>query len=70
MHSGHNFWYPAADTHRFQSGEQFFQYLINSWTTIVELLSFYKRLLAFEATLGGKPLPKIDLTYQPGISDF
>jgi peptide/bleomycin uptake transporter len=47
-----------------------FQYLVNSWTTIVELLSVYKRLLAFEATLGGKPLPKIDLTYQPGISDF
>jgi peptide/bleomycin uptake transporter len=46
-----------------------FQYLVNSWTTIVELLSVYKRLLAFEATLGGKQLPKIDLTYQPGISD-
>ncbi|MCG8686445.1 MAG: peptide antibiotic transporter SbmA [Desulfobacterales bacterium] len=46
-----------------------FQYLVNSWTTIVELLSVYKRLLAFEATLGGKPLPKIDRTYQPGISD-
>ena len=46
-----------------------FQYLVNSWTTIVELLSVYKRLLAFEATVGGKPLPKIDQTYQPGISD-
>jgi peptide/bleomycin uptake transporter len=46
-----------------------FQYLVNSWTTIVELLSVHKRLLAFEATLGGKPLPKIDLTYKPGISD-
>ena len=46
-----------------------FQYLVNSWTTIVELLSVYKRLLAFEATLGGKPLPEIDRTYQPGISD-
>ncbi len=46
-----------------------FQYLVNSWTTIVELLSVYKRLLAFEATLGGKPLPKIDQTYQPGVSD-
>ncbi len=47
-----------------------FQYLVNSWTTIVELLSVYKRLLAFEATLGGGPLPKIDQTYKPGISDF
>jgi peptide/bleomycin uptake transporter len=46
-----------------------FQYLVNSWTTIVELLSVYKRLHAFEATLGGKPLSKIDLTYHPDISD-
>ena len=28
-----------------------FQYLVNSWTTIVELLSIYKRLRAFEATI-------------------
>ena len=47
-----------------------FQYLVNSWTTIVELLSVYKRLVAFEATLDGKPLPKIDQTYRPGISDY
>ena len=46
-----------------------FQYLVNSWTTIVELLSVYKRLLAFEATLGGKSLPEIDRTYEPGVSD-
>jgi peptide/bleomycin uptake transporter len=25
-----------------------FQYLVNSWTTIVELMSVYKRLNAFE----------------------
>ena len=37
-----------------------FQYLINSWTTIVELLSIYKRLRAFEATIQGEPLPEID----------
>ncbi|KAA8996348.1 peptide antibiotic transporter SbmA [Affinibrenneria salicis] len=29
-----------------------FQYLINSWSTIVELLSIYKRLRAFESTIG------------------
>jgi len=29
-----------------------FQYLVNSWTTIVELLSVYKRLKAFESVLG------------------
>lgn len=28
-----------------------FQYLVNSWTTIVELLSVHKRLKAFESTL-------------------
>lgn len=28
-----------------------FQYLVNSWTTIVELLSVYKRLKAFESVL-------------------
>ncbi|MBA3447274.1 MAG: peptide antibiotic transporter SbmA [Pseudaminobacter sp.] len=37
-----------------------FQYLVNSWPTIVELLSVYKRLRAFEATLEGEPLPEID----------
>jgi peptide/bleomycin uptake transporter len=37
-----------------------FQYLINSWTTIVELQSIYKRLRAFEAVIHGKPLPSID----------
>lgn len=46
-----------------------FQYLVNSWTTIVELLSVYKRLASFEAAFSGEPLPVIDSTYQPGISD-
>lgn len=40
-----------------------FQYLVNSWTTIVELLSIYKRLRAFEATIEGEPLPEIDRRY-------
>jgi peptide/bleomycin uptake transporter len=40
-----------------------FQYLVNSWSTIVELLSIYKRLQAFEATLSGDPLPEIDREY-------
>ena len=31
-----------------------FQYLVNSWTTVVELLSIYKRLRAFEATIHGE----------------
>jgi peptide/bleomycin uptake transporter len=37
-----------------------FQYLINSWTTIVELQSIYKRLRAFEASIRGTPLPLIE----------
>ncbi len=40
-----------------------FQYLVNSWTTIVELLSIYKRLRAFEAAIEGEPLPDIDRRY-------
>ena len=38
-----------------------FQYLINSWTTIVELLSVYKRLKAFEAAIAGMPVPPPEL---------
>ncbi|MBB4188371.1 peptide antibiotic transporter SbmA [Sinorhizobium terangae] len=37
-----------------------FQYLVNSWPTIVELLSIYKRLRAFESILDEEPLPQID----------
>ena len=37
-----------------------FQFLVNSWTTIIELISIYKRLQAFEATLTDAPLPQID----------
>ncbi|WP_110747862.1 peptide antibiotic transporter SbmA [Phyllobacterium leguminum] len=40
-----------------------FQYLANSWSTIVELLSIYKRLRAFEAAIDGEPLPQIDQEY-------
>ncbi|RLP23240.1 peptide antibiotic transporter SbmA [Mesorhizobium sp. YM1C-6-2] len=40
-----------------------FQFLVNSWPTIVELLSVHKRLRAFEATLEGAPLPDIDRHY-------
>lgn len=40
-----------------------FQYLVSSWPTIVELISIYKRLRAFEATLEGAPLSEIDRHY-------
>ncbi len=46
-----------------------FQYLVNSWTTIVELLSVYKRLASFEAAIYHKPLPRIDSEYRPEVSD-
>ncbi|HTK35637.1 MAG TPA: peptide antibiotic transporter SbmA [Caulobacteraceae bacterium] len=39
-----------------------FQYLVNSWSTIVELQSIYKRLRSFEAVIRGAPLPAIDRT--------
>jgi peptide/bleomycin uptake transporter len=37
-----------------------FQYLVNSWTTIVELMSVYKRLRSFEAAIKHETLPAID----------
>lgn len=40
-----------------------FQYLVNAWPTIVELLSIYKRLKSFEAVLSGERLPEIDRRY-------
>lgn len=40
-----------------------FQYLINSWTTLVELLSIYKRLRSFERTLDNLPDPQ-DVTVE------
>ncbi|MBN9072129.1 MAG: peptide antibiotic transporter SbmA [Rhizobiales bacterium] len=40
-----------------------FQFLVSSWSTIVELQSVHKRLRAFEATLKGEALPEIDRHY-------
>ena len=37
-----------------------FQYLVNSWTTIVDLMSVYKRLRGFEAMIAGEPLPALE----------
>jgi peptide/bleomycin uptake transporter len=42
-----------------------FQYLVNSWSTIVELISIYQRLRAFEAKIGGEPLPEIETRAEP-----
>ncbi|RUX46664.1 MAG: peptide antibiotic transporter SbmA [Mesorhizobium sp.] len=48
-----------------------FQYLVSAWPQIVELISIYKRLRAFEATLYGEPLPDIDQRYlaKHGVED-
>ena len=42
-----------------------FQYLVNSWSTIVELISIYQRLRGFEARIGGGPLPSIETRAEP-----
>ena len=46
-----------------------FQYLVNSWTTIVELLSVYKRLVSFEAAIKNEPLPEIDREKNTNVMD-
>ncbi|MDA9505932.1 microcin B17 transporter [Bradyrhizobium sp. CCBAU 11386] len=42
-----------------------FQYLINSWSTIVELISIYQRLRGFESKLHGEPPPSIETETEP-----
>jgi peptide/bleomycin uptake transporter len=46
----------------FEQVRSSFQYLVNSWTTIVELLSVYKRLRTFERVIHGEepPPPEIE----------
>jgi peptide/bleomycin uptake transporter len=42
-----------------------FQYLVNSWSTIVELISIYQRLRGFEAKIHGEKLPSIETRTEP-----
>jgi peptide/bleomycin uptake transporter len=49
----------------FSQVQSSFQYLVSSWSTIVDLISVQKRLLAFEATLHGEPLPPIEAEAEP-----
>jgi peptide/bleomycin uptake transporter len=42
-----------------------FQYLVNAWGTIVELISVYQRLRAFEARIDDEPLPSIEAGAEP-----
>jgi peptide/bleomycin uptake transporter len=39
----------------FERVEGSFQFLVNSWSTIVELISVYKRLKAFEMVIRNTP---------------
>jgi peptide/bleomycin uptake transporter len=40
-----------------------FQFLVNSWTTIIDLISIYKRLQAFESTISGLEVSGLDKEY-------
>lgn len=51
-------------TRAFSRVETSFQYLVNSWSTIVKQISIYKRLKAFESTLHGQPLDGIEMVPQ------
>ena len=42
-----------------------FQYLVNSWTTIIELQSIHKRLRGFEAAMKHETLPAIERSAGP-----
>ena len=44
----------------FSQVSESFQYLVKSWYKIVEMLSVYKRLNAFEAAIHDEALPEID----------
>jgi peptide/bleomycin uptake transporter len=45
------------------------QYLVNSWPTIVELLSIYKRLRGLDAAIAGEPLPALDRRFREEPSE-
>jgi peptide/bleomycin uptake transporter len=47
-------------TNAFGQVSNSFQYLVNAWTTIIDLISIYKRLRAFESILYDKPMDKIE----------
>ncbi len=52
-------------TRAFGRVEGSFQYLVNSWSTIVSLISIYKRLHSFEARMLDKPLDPIEAVPLP-----
>lgn len=44
-------------TNAFDRVEESFKFLANSWTTIIDLISIYKRLVSFEAIVSHYPMP-------------
>ena len=62
----HRCWRPDSGRHAADHRvEGSFQYLVNSWTTIVSLISIYKRLRAFEALMRDEPLDVIEAEVMP-----
>ena len=49
-------------TNVFEQVRSSFQYLIASWTTLVELMSIYKRLRSFESELNAQPASQMTNT--------
>jgi peptide/bleomycin uptake transporter len=49
----------------FAEVRQSFQYLVNSWRTMVELISIFQRLRGFEAIIHHEPLPSIESEVEP-----
>ncbi len=52
----------------FNRVENSFQYLVNSWTTIVELMSIYKRLAAFERAIAGDEQAAIEFETEKPVA--
>ncbi|HFL5816720.1 TPA: SbmA/BacA-like family transporter, partial [Enterobacter roggenkampii] len=50
-------------TNVFDQVRSSFQYLISSWTTLVELMSIYKRLRSFERELDDRDLQEVTNTF-------
>jgi peptide/bleomycin uptake transporter len=49
----------------FEQVRSSFQYLVNSWDTIIDLLSIRKRLRGFEAAIHDEPMPSIEAKTAP-----
>jgi peptide/bleomycin uptake transporter len=56
-------------TNVFDQVRSSFQYLINSWTTIVQLLSIYRRLRGLDAAIRGEPPPVLDRNHRAWMSE-